>query len=369
MADYTWLENLLDKEFIGPYEVSTDCEYLPDLRKRYRYLKKVLSENGAQEEYIAIVDRYTKGIIKVIESYYKGKIITSQKILNKLIKEIENEKYAVDDINSSKAFPGSDRRYVDLFRARYSDNAKSYDAEDMLHIRFSKRELTKNERFSISGLPCLYLGNSSYCCWIELGQPNDGNFNVSPVRVRNKRVLNLAVSVCDWRYLESFRKTVGENLQTWLKLVILTIATSYRVVDQNRFFKSEYIVSQQLMLTCKEIGIDGIAYYSKRVVEERLAVSAVNVALFAEYNKGDKSKLLEDVAIEDSMNFGMYHHFSSGIRNSGYPLRIEGCTIINSIGNYKRQIDYRMTDFYEFDKYLYKIWIDADDSIFGEIQY
>ena len=40
------------------------------------------------------------------------------------------------------------------------------------------------------------------------------------------------------------------KVHCWLKLLVLMMATSYTVNESGRIFKSEYIVSQSIMLTC-----------------------------------------------------------------------------------------------------------------------
>lgn len=59
---------------------------------------------------------------------------------------------------------------------------------------------------------------------------------------------------------------------------MLDIATSYRVKEVNRTFKSEYIISQSIMMACKKLGYSGVAYYSKRVDDIAFARCAINLA-------------------------------------------------------------------------------------------
>ena len=82
----------------------------------------------------------------------------------------------------------------------------------------------------------------------------------------------------DFHCLNEFAE---DKVKCWLKLLILMIATSYTVEESNRIFKSEYIISQSVMLACNELGFDGVAYLSKRVDDEMFANIAINVALFA----------------------------------------------------------------------------------------
>lgn len=81
-----------------------------------------------------------------------------------------------------------------FYKARVSDFITNYSAYDMLHISFSERDKIKTQRFSVPGLPCIYLGTSSYVCWLELNKPSDEKFNVYAFKVdENFRVFNLAL--------------------------------------------------------------------------------------------------------------------------------------------------------------------------------
>ena len=56
-----------------------------------------------------------------------------------------------------------------LYRIR-SDRSefKIPDRGDIFHVPFEKRRLVGNQRYSIAGLPCLYLRSSLWICWEEL---------------------------------------------------------------------------------------------------------------------------------------------------------------------------------------------------------
>ena len=69
----------------------------------------------------------------------------------------------------------------------WRDDAKAFKAKDMLHLPLSMRRKTGNYRFSIPGIPSLYLGNSSCAYWIELGCPPEYKFNVAPVVLDGKQ--------------------------------------------------------------------------------------------------------------------------------------------------------------------------------------
>ena len=52
------------------------------------------------------------------------------------------------------------RSHTHLFRMRYSDQHYLFDKNEMLHIPYNFRTRISNQRYSISGFPCLYLGSS-----------------------------------------------------------------------------------------------------------------------------------------------------------------------------------------------------------------
>lgn len=195
-----------------------------------------------------------------------------------------DNKLADSLLTESRAFPGVLGTEIQFFRARTSDTAQTFSPKEMLHHPFRLRGMTGNYRFSIPGVTSLYLANSSYGCWIELGRPSEHDFNVSPfVLDGSQRVFNLAVMTRHIFHLKS-----DDDVHCWIKLLVLMIATSYKVNEKSRVFKSEYIVSQSVMLACKRLGFAGVAYFSKRVESELFAVTAINLALFAEYKKGQE---------------------------------------------------------------------------------
>lgn len=367
MKNFAWIETFDYNKFLTPFLLDSDNEYFGKLKNKLKELVDELELRGAESDIIDVARRFSDRIIDSIELYYKGDIIKSQTIINELINEFpDDNEYAISGINTGSAFPGYSQETLEVqfFRARLNDRVEDYPARQMLHIPFSKREIVKSERFSIPGLPCLYLGNSSYACWIEMGRPADYQFNVSPVVLDNtQKVLNLAVSIRDLQSYQELDKKVDisefkNDIVTLLKLVILNICTSYKIQNRNRNFKSEYIISQMIMLACKNRGLDGVAYLSKQVSSEVFAsIVGVNVALFAKYNGEDElSEICEHIKIGDSFNYSMYKKLLPSLKYKGYRLRIDASPYINNIGSLDRQFPYKETEFYDFDKYLFANW-------------
>jgi hypothetical protein len=363
--EQNWVfNNFICKELYAPFHVEKDVEYFGDLHKKYNILKKQAKNSGADSISIKIIDKYTDKIYRALNSYYNGKISSSHQIIKNFIKDCMDDRLAVSSINQSEAFPGDKGDELQLFRARVSNDLLGFKAKEMLHLPLTERGKTGNYRFSIPGIPSLYLGNSSYACWIETGRPSDHEFNVSPVLLDGEqKILNLAVIMRDLRCLNE-----GEEgrVFTWLKLLILMIATSYIVDEKDRTFKSEYIVSQSIMLACKELGLDGVAYYSKRVSDELFAIAAVNLALFTSYKKNEEySDLCKHLKIDNSFNFSLYEKLNLSLKYKEYDLRIGRTEYTTNIGQYERQYPYIETQFYGFDKFIYSSWKDKDKLLWG----
>lgn len=324
---------------------------------------------GAPTEIVDICKDYKAELISSIKLYYQGNIIESQLKINKLINEFSDDNtIAISGVNDSIAFmdnsSNSNIGEVQFFRARLNDKVLDFSAKEMLHIPFKMRQIVKSGRFSIPGLPCLYLGNSSYSCWIEMGRPADFQFNVSPVILDNtQKILNLTVSIRDLIEIQELEEVVEdsilqERLVTMIKLLILNISTSYRISEQNRNFKSEYILAQMIMLASKSRGLDGILYFSKQVEDELFAsVVGINLVLFATYNGEEEfSEICEHLDIGDSFNFSMFKQLLHSLTYNNYDLRIMHSGKIKNIGTFNRKFPYAETAFFEFDKYLFANW-------------
>lgn len=308
---------------------------------------------GADDMSLKIIGKFRKKILEAVESYYHADIAKSNTIILNLIKNIGDDPLAVSKLNESYAFMGDRSNEIQFFRCRIGNPSNSYKAKDMLHLPHKLRAKSGNYRFSIPGNPSFYLANSSYGCWIETGFSAENDFNVSPVLLDGtQKIFNLAVSNRDYHALNELEEN---RVYCWLKLYMLTIATSYRIKEPGRTFKSEYVVSQAIMMACKRLGFDGVAYYSKRVNDELFALCAINLALFVDYN-GEYSELVKHMKMDDAFNYGLYKQLCVSLKYKGYDLRSVRTDFITNIGNYDRQYPYYETEFCNFDKFLFTSW-------------
>jgi len=351
-----WIDKLWEKRthFYTPITISKDSEYRGCLERIYTELENTLIDVNSENYYIEEVRKFKKSLLDAVDQYYCGYISEAQYKIDELIGEVCPSQLAVSHIKDSISFGTySYEQDVQFFRARCNEKIIDYKGEEMLHIPFSKRSIVKSERFSIPGLPCLYLGTSSYVCWMEMGRPADHMFNVSPVTLDNtQQILNLAVNFRDFCLSKNYS---DEDRKSIFKLFLLSLATSYKINEYNREFKSEYIISQLVMLACMKRGLSGLTYYSKQVDNDNFAYSiGVNLALFALYSPGKElSDICDHISISDSFNYSMYKHLMIPQTFRRANLRIDNIGSIQNIGTYDRQYPYKETTFYSFDHYLY----------------
>ena len=165
--------------------------------------------------------------------------------------------------------------------------AVAFSGEELFHVPFEKRHLVSNQRYSIAGLPCLYLGSSAWVCWEELGRPDLDKVFISQFRIAKKmKVLDFHVTprdLCQAFYqrhhilrnrssqeLETFNN-FSKNFPTfdarfvesYIRLWPLIAACSVkRSMVQGSFFP-QYIVPQMLLQWIRqENEIDGVRYFS-----------------------------------------------------------------------------------------------------------
>lgn len=355
-------------DICSSFVIEKDEEYYKAVKKKFSFIRTILSVYKADDVIIKTVDAFGDTLLCILREYYKGNIALSQTKMNNQIKKICTEdKKAVNDINNCNVFDG-DMKDISFFRARTDADEDGFKAKDMGVIPFSLRIKTTTERFSMPGLPCLYIGNTSYVCWLELGKPADYRFNVSPVLLdRTQKVFDLTVPFGHLFDKDSKgNKVLVKDITVgFVKRIMITICSLFRVKEQNRNFKSEYIIPQLVMLACKKEGFDGVAYISSKISNPGMfGVCAVNVALYSRYTNNrfnvnaKTTELDKHVKIGDAFNYGMFKQLNVHESSIKSPLWIDRCRWIKNIEIYNEQHPYMATKFYEFDKYIFCHWTD-----------
>lgn len=243
-------------------------KYINSLLQQKQTTINALASFGGQLEYNIIEEEFTRlGIsstsvrekvrhiiqeIKSAEENYKSGLIFEaySSIYDLLFNEFE------DKILDERIIP--ENNY--FFRLRSSSIEYLFKKEDLFHIPFEQRHKVGNQRYSISGYPCLYLGNSIYGCWEELNRP--------PINTTNIAALKNTVPI----KLLDFRMPLKFTSEKDFCKAALIIACSIKVEKPLDPFKPEYIISQAVLHSLvrfnKEArkkgnrGIHGVIYKS-----------------------------------------------------------------------------------------------------------
>lgn len=167
------------------------------------------------------------------------------------------------------------------YRARTGAN-RQFERKEMFHMPFEKREYVTTQRFSVPGLPCLYLANSVYVCWEELRRPDINKMQVSRFKLENYHIKFLDISMTPSflsKMLEvttSSEKSEGSSeppamsLNDWDGIVMsfimkwpLIMSCAIKVKKLDGTFKPEYIFPQFLLQwVTNNKQISGIKYFS-----------------------------------------------------------------------------------------------------------
>lgn len=193
-----------------------------------------------------------------LDNYYNGYTITATEKLVSIISECEDNPFLVSTLTNNYAFRGlapkeirlyDDPSYDEMmqeelyfFKGRISES--SLKREDMLHIPYDKRSIIPTQRFSIPGVPCMYFSTTSFGCWLELSMPEKEYFYSSAYKLPSEwKILNLCIHHS--LVQNAMRDLTGQSIKKEKMLIAFpfVIATSFRILERNRTFRSEYIIS------------------------------------------------------------------------------------------------------------------------------
>lgn len=259
-----------------------------------------------------------EGITGCFKEYCNGNIYKATKIMNELVKKYENNLY-IHDMKYGNSINIYKNANMYLYKGAVEDWTKILDRNYMLHIPFDKREVVKTQRFSMPGVPCLYLGQSFYIIWEELNRPSLDKLFVSRFELHeDTKVIDLGLSIFDLAQLEKHPNSISNELinqviDKFLLTNIFKIACLIRVKQGNRYFKSEYIIPQLLLMSVFNLGIaDGIRYSSVKVDNDSYIYA--NFAFPAIQDNKDENlsgRIINKVKLTQPINIGLYDFVDS----------------------------------------------------------
>jgi len=286
--------------FVHPlFPLLTFAVYLEEIPKK-EYEKIGISSNSVKKK---VSNIYTV-MSSAVKSFNRGFIVDAYTSIYKLLFEDNNNKFLLEHSISANTF---------FFRLRESKKDYLFTKEEMFHIPFELRQKTGNQRFSISGYPCLYLGSSIYGSWEELHRPPISTSNI--VGIKNTKTLKLL----------DFRIPLKIETEDDILRTAFAIACSIKVQNPNDPFKPEYIIPQSILHSLVKYnqgemeignrGIHGIIYRSTHINNEstvyrdyelfnNIVIPVVNVE---EKNNGFCETLCDEFFISNPTSLNTYN--------------------------------------------------------------
>ena len=186
------------------------------------------------------------------------------------------------------------------YRSRMVEGKKRVlKAEEMFHVPFELVRKIGNNRFSISGYPCLYLSNTIWACWEELKEPAMEDFCTSLVKpTKDIELLDLRFPNVQYH----------QSVESVLYSLPLIIACSVEVEYPDDPYKPEYVIPQIVMLALvNHEKYQGCSFTSTKKIDNfdwpdnllcniAMPVKCVN-------EMGLCPKLTESFLISDSINY------------------------------------------------------------------
>ena len=261
-----------------PIVIKTDRDYLPKLHQIFQTYCKEVDKVSFLENKRTLIHEVCNKLESAIEYYYNGLIAKAYHCIADLFKE---DKLGDSPYVRLISEFSNGTEYKTLYKGRNAEEV--YSLGEMFHRPFSQRQFMYTERYSIPGLPCLYMAGSVYTCWIEVGKPDFKDFYVSRFEADEEvAVLDLAISPSN---------VLSGEYKAEIACVLwpLVCAVSFHVREKNRIMKSEYIISQLLMqMVIESNRIHGVRYFSVHMPQNTQGYACpvyANYAFPAPYSK------------------------------------------------------------------------------------
>ncbi|MFD0051437.1 hypothetical protein ACFVHQ_19300 [Actinomycetes bacterium NPDC127524] len=341
-----YLEDILN----GFLEVVDDI--YTKIPRKYNLLQDINLDN---------VKALSSAITTTIKEYYKG---YPNVAYDKLAQVIENHLTPNGYLEHIMTL---DNTWENILYKMRTGTGTVYSKDEMFHIPFRLRGLVSTNRYSIPGLPCVYLGSSPLTCWEELNKPDLNSVQTSLFVVKNISYLDFSTppeAVIDKLKLQfQFRgikdtdmSKIYDELVSYVVLWPLMAACSIRVRNPRDSFKPEYIIPQLLLQWIRQSEFDGISYFSTKVNRYSMKTATFyrNFAFPVQTQADDGycSVLKEKFEITDAVpwqSFQIYKDSYLALPNEGSIEAelefVEGMPLL-----------YRLTDFSKLETFLYNLY-------------
>lgn len=275
------------------------------------FLPPIFPKNGRQLTKKMLIHKFNQihlKLNKAIERYYEGKPASAYREIKQLL---ANVSYVRDLSDSYQGFLQiKDFREFDelnWFRLRKisKDETESPKSSHLFHPPFEKRGKAGNYRFSISGFPCLYLGDSINLCWEEINKSKKDifasrfNFKCSQDFLRP---LNITIPEPFTEEIYYLENQVHDDAFSFLITFPVIQLCLFKVKDESikDNFKPEYIIPQLLMQFMREEGFfNSVVYSTTKTIDNKSSKLNHNLVLPARRigNKGFCPELMNNIKV------------------------------------------------------------------------
>ncbi|WP_318582146.1 hypothetical protein [Bacillus paranthracis] len=253
-----------------------------------------------------------------------------------------------------------------LYKMRVGTN-HIYSSDEMFHIPFDLRHLVSTNRYSIPGLPCVYLGSSALTCWEEMNKPDLNSVQTSLFFTNNINYLDLSIppgaAVDDIIFFHNRKGHLKNDkdmedkykeLKSYIVMWPLIAACSIRVKNSSASFKPEYIIPQLLLQWTRKSEFDGICYFSTKLSNYSMYTAPFykNFAFpVQEKNeKGHCAVLREKFTITNAVPWQMFQLYKGSYLTTPSTKRKKLEAEVEFVEGMK--LLYSATDFYKLENFL-----------------
>lgn len=211
-------------------------EFLEGLLERYIVLLHSIDDGcSIKTKLIEETEFIKQGICDSINHYYSGNLMNALTDIQILHGHFE------DTLNVRTI-----RKGEIWYRGRVMKKGERiFSRKGMFHIPENQRENVSNQRFSVNGYPCLYLGKSVWDCWEELDEPYFDDICFSAFKTTEDiRLADLTLPTIE----EITNQGEAINYFNLLSTLPLIISCSVKTINESANFKHEYIIPQLLMV-------------------------------------------------------------------------------------------------------------------------
>lgn len=201
------------------------------------------------------------GIIASLNAYLQGQAEAAYTALDTALRGLGSSFQELCPANDMSA------HFTRLYRLRRSD-AFRLSRSDLWHIPFEVRQRVSAMRYSIPGVPCLYLGGSIYACWEEMGRPSLDSIHAARFKPTGTR----AIRVVNFGHRPALLAAALQSEPAQATYVVgytvswpIIAACSVRALHGDSPFKIEYVMPQLLLQWARRNNFDGIRYFSTKI--------------------------------------------------------------------------------------------------------